>query len=51
MDTLSILCVLVGALFIATRGPLIIAPRATLRFTERLISTNARIRGMGLVMP
>lgn len=50
MDTLSILCILVGALFIAVRGPLIFAPRATLRFYERFIATKAGIRGTGLVM-
>ena len=48
MEPLSILCVLVGVLIIAVRAPLIFAPRATLRFFERLISTNAGIRGIDL---
>ncbi len=44
MDPLSILCVLIGTLIVATRGPLIFAPTATLQFFKRLLSTNARIR-------
>ena len=48
LDSLSILCILVGALLIAARGPLIFAPRATLRFYGRLLSTDGRVRGVGL---
>ncbi len=50
MDPLSILCVLIGALIIAGRGPMIFAPAATLRFTKTLLSTDARIRGIALVL-
>ena len=50
MDSLSIICVIVGALVILTRGPLIFAPSATLRFYDRwLLSTNARFRVFGVV--
>ena len=50
MDPLSILCVLIGTLIIAGRGPMIFAPTTTLRFFNRLLSTNARIRGIGVVL-
>ena len=46
MEPLSILCVLIGTLVIASRGPLIFAPSATLRFFNKLLATNARIRGI-----
>ena len=49
MDPLSILCVLIGTLIVATRGPLILAPTATLRFFKGLLSTNARIRLIAIV--
>ena len=50
MDPLSILCILIGILIIAVRAPMIFAPTATLRFFGRLISTDAGIRGIGLVI-
>ncbi len=50
MDPLSGLCVLIGTLIIAGRGPMIFAPTATLRFFNRLLSTDARIRGSGVVL-
>ncbi len=50
MDPPSILCVFLGLLLIAGRGPVIFAPRATLRFFDRLISTDAGIRGIGAVL-
>jgi hypothetical protein len=50
MDSVSILYITVGLLIIASRGPLVFAPRATLRFAERLFARNARIRGMGLAI-
>ena len=49
MDPLSTLCVLIGALIIAGRGPMIFAPVATLRFANTLLSTDARIRGSAVV--
>ena len=50
MDALAITCIVVGILIIVMRAPLIFAPRATLRFCERLIfSTNARFRVFGVV--
>ncbi len=50
MDPLSILCVLIGALIIVGRGPLIFAPTATLRFVNKLVSTDARTRGIAIVL-
>ena len=50
MDSLSIICIAVGILVIVSRGPLIFAPSATLRFYDRwLLSTNARFRVFGVV--
>ena len=50
MDSLSIICIGVGILVIISRGPLIFAPSATLRFYDRwLFSTNARCRAVGVV--
>ena len=49
MDSLSIICIVIGILAIVIRGPLIFAPRATLRFYDRLIlSSNARVRAVGV---
>jgi uncharacterized protein YjeT (DUF2065 family) len=50
VDPLSTLCVLIGALIIAGRGPMIFAPAATLRFANTLLSTDARIRGIAVVL-
>ena len=50
MDPLSALSVLIGALIVVTRGPMIFAPATTLRFYNKLISTNARIRGVTVVI-
>ncbi len=50
MDSLSIICIGVGILVIVSRGPLIFAPSATLRFYDRcLFSTNARCRAVGVM--
>lgn len=50
MDPLSILCILIGILIIATRGPMVFAPTATLRFYDRLLSTDALVRGIGIAL-
>jgi len=51
MDSLSIMCIVLGTLTIVSRGPLIFAPSATLRSYDRLIiSTNARFRAFGVVI-
>ena len=51
MDSLSVICIGVGILVIVSRGPLIFAPSATLRFYDRwLFSTNARCRALGVVI-
>ena len=50
MDSLSTICIGVGILVIVGRGPLIVAPTATLRFYDRwLLSTKARFRVFGAV--
>jgi hypothetical protein len=51
MDSLSVTCIAVGILIIAMRAPLIFAPRAALRFYDRvLFSTNARCRAFSVVI-
>ena len=50
MDPVSTICVLIGALIIAGRGPMVFAPMATLRFANTLLSTDARIRGIAVVL-
>lgn len=46
----SILCVLTGLLVIAARGPLIFAPRRTLRFYGRLVSNSTGMRSFAVVL-
>lgn len=46
MDALSILCVALGVLILASRGPMLFAPAAYLRFLKELTSTNLRVRGL-----
>jgi uncharacterized protein YjeT (DUF2065 family) len=48
MTALAIVTTLVGVVIITARGPLIFAPRATLRFYRKLLATDARIRIVGL---
>ncbi len=49
MDSLSIICIVVGILVIVGRAPLIFAPLATLRFYDRVfLSTNVRVRAVGV---
>jgi hypothetical protein len=50
VDPSSTLSVLIGALIIATRGPLIFVPAATLRFYDKLIATHGRIRALAVVI-
>ncbi len=50
MEPSAILFILIGSLLIASRGPLIVAPRATLRFFTRFIATDARVRGIALAL-
>jgi hypothetical protein len=50
MDTISTLYVLLGVLIIATRGPMIFVPQATLRVLRRLVATDARVRVIGLLV-
>ena len=51
MDSLSVTCIAVGILIIVMRAPLIFAPRAALRFYNRVIfSTNVRCRAFSVVI-
>ena len=51
MDSLAIICIVVGIVTIVRRGPLIFSPRATLRVYDRwILSTNARFRAFGVVI-
>ncbi|MBL7177769.1 MAG: hypothetical protein ISS66_18265 [Desulfobacteraceae bacterium] len=49
MDDLAIICIIVGIFLILSRGSLIFAPDAMLRFYRKLLATNFRIRIMGIV--
>ena len=49
MDLLSVVCIALGALAIVSRGPLLLAPEATVRVYRRLIASGARVRVGGLV--
>ena len=48
MSALAWISITVGALIIVTRAPLIVFPRGTLNFYQRLWATNARVRILGL---
>ena len=51
INSVAVFCIALGGAVVLTRAPLIFAPRATLRATRtRLFSTNARVRGWGVVM-
>jgi len=48
VNSLSILYILIGSLVVAARAPMVIAPRATLRWYDGLISTDSRVRWIGV---
>ena len=51
MDSLSVICIVIGIVTIVGRGPLIFAPSVTLGFYDRwILSTNARFRVFGVVI-
>ena len=55
MDALAIICIVAGICNIVENLPLVYAPSAALRFSERVlvpvfISTNARCRALGVVL-
>ncbi len=50
MDPLPILFILTGILIITTRGPLIFAPTASMQLIRQLVSTERRIRLIGLAI-
>ena len=51
MDALAIICIVAGIFNIVENLPLVYAPSATLRFSNRVFfSTNARCRALGVVI-
>ena len=50
LSGLALASVVIGALVIVTRGPLVFAPEATLTFYSKLFSSNLRVRLLGLFL-
>ena len=50
MSTGALICIVLGIVIIVARGPLAIAPTATLEFYRRIFATDARVRGLGVVV-
>ena len=50
MSGLGAVCTILGLFRILSRGPLIVAPEATLRIYRKLLDTTLRIRIMGMVL-
>ncbi len=50
MSGLGAVCTILGIFMILSRGPLIVAPEATLRIYRKLLDTTLRIRIMGMVL-
>ena len=48
MSTAGIVCIVFGALIVITRGLIVVAPATTLRWVKDLISTETRVRTIGL---
>ncbi len=50
MKELAIVSIVLGSVIILSRGPLVLAPDATLRVYRKLLATNTRVRIMGTCM-
>ena len=50
MNTVAIICIVLGILIIVTRGPLIVAPQATVRVYRKILEKPAQVRIMGLAL-
>ena len=50
MEPIAIVTAFVAALYIAGRGPLIVAPTTTAAFYRRMLSTPGRVRMFGAVL-
>lgn len=50
MEPLSVICIVLGIAIIVSRGPLILAPDATLDAYRGLIASNTRVRVIGLFL-
>ena len=48
MSEVGIVSIVVGVVVVCSRGPLLVAPTATLRWFEGVIATNGRIRVLGV---
>lgn len=48
MSGLGLVTVAIGVLVIATRGPFVFAPEATMRVFRRMIDSDMAVRGVGL---
>jgi len=48
MNNASLVCILIGVLVIAARGPLVFAPGRTIEVYRKLVASHARIRVMGI---
>lgn len=50
MPPAPLFIIIIGALIILSRGPLLVAPRATLDLYRKLVATRTRVRLFGLVL-
>ena len=50
MEPVGIVSIVVGALAVCTRVPLVVAPRPTLRWWKGTLGTNGRVRVLGAAM-
>lgn len=48
MNKLSLICVVIGAVIIILRGPLLFAPKAVMNLSRQLVKTNIRVRFIGI---
>lgn len=50
MSAVGLFSIALGAVVVCSRGPLLFAPAVTLRWFQRLLETDTRIRIMGVVV-
>ena len=48
MSSVGIICLVLGSLIVITRGFIVVAPATTLRWFKEMISTEVRVRTLGL---
>lgn len=49
MSEVGVASIVLGVVIVSSRGPLLVAPAATLRWFEGMIRTDGRIRALGVV--